>query len=87
MTRVEHGESFVVTRNGVPVAYLVPHQAQRKRRFVPIGEIAAALADMPEWGAASWNRERAELDELVDNASGAASFDERSLATDDTRRG
>ncbi|GAA1712085.1 hypothetical protein GCM10009765_71540 [Fodinicola feengrottensis] len=76
MTRVEQGESFVVTRNGVPIADLIPHQPQRKRRFVPIGEIATALADMPEWDVASWHQERAELDEVLDDAAGSASFDD-----------
>ena len=32
MRRVEAGESFVVTRNGKPVADLVPHAAPPKKR-------------------------------------------------------
>jgi prevent-host-death family protein len=41
MRRVEAGESFVVTRNGVPVGELVPI---RPRRFVPAAIAAAAFA-------------------------------------------
>ena len=41
MRRVEAGESFVVTRNGVPVGELVPI---RPRRFVPAAIAIAAFA-------------------------------------------
>ena len=69
MRRVELGESFVVTRNGVPVADLIPHSeapAQR-RRFVPVTELSRGLRALPEWGAADFRRELAELDGLVDD--------------------
>ncbi len=45
MRRVAEGESFVVTVNGRPVADVVPHQRDSGRhRFVPVGDLAEALA-------------------------------------------
>ncbi len=41
MRGVDRGESFVVTRNGVPVAELVP---LRRRRFVSVAAVVAAFA-------------------------------------------
>jgi prevent-host-death family protein len=67
MRRVEQGETFTVTRNGVPVADLVPHDRagpDRRRRFVPVGEIGAAAKALPNWNV---QRFTAELD-LLDNA-------------------
>ena len=52
MRRVEQGERFTVTRNGVPVADLVPHdlaEANRRRRFVPVEELTADLGRLPNW--------------------------------------
>lgn len=67
MRRVGQGERFTITRNGVPVADLLPHDragSDRRRQFVPVEEIAAAAKELP-----SWNVERfaAELD-LLDGA-------------------
>ncbi|QGK68448.1 type II toxin-antitoxin system prevent-host-death family antitoxin [Allosaccharopolyspora coralli] len=45
--RVEAGESFTVTRNGKPVADLVPHRPSTKRRSIPTAEVAALLAETP----------------------------------------
>jgi prevent-host-death family protein len=59
---VAGGDSFVVTRNGVPVAELVPVRVAR-RTFVPRAEIAALAAGGPPVDSASF---RADLDELVD---------------------
>jgi prevent-host-death family protein len=70
MRRVEQGESFVVTRNGVPVADLLPHDASRTRgpqRFVPVDTIADGVAEMAIWGIDRFQREFAELDELLDD--------------------
>jgi prevent-host-death family protein len=44
MRALDRGESFLVTRNGVPVGELVP---ARKRRFVSADAAAAAFADAP----------------------------------------
>ena len=43
MRAVEHGESFVVTRNGTPIADLVPRQTV-KRQAVPVDELLSALS-------------------------------------------
>jgi len=60
MRGVDRGESFVVTRNGVPVAELVP---LRRRRFVSVEAAVAAFA-----GAApvDGGRFRGDVDRVVD---------------------
>lgn len=71
MRRVEGGESFTVTRNGVPVADLVPHDqaaTAHRRRFVPVAEVAAGLATLPDWGAERFATETRELDSVVDDS-------------------
>lgn len=45
MRAVEEGESFVLTRNGTPIADIVPHS--QKPTFVPLGELVALLGDLP----------------------------------------
>ena len=59
---VAAGESFVVTRNGTPVAELRPVTAGR-RQFVPKAEVMAAIAGSGSIDAA---RFRADLDRVVD---------------------
>ena len=56
------GESFIVTRNGVPVAELRPIQ-QPRRTFVPRSELVALAATGPRI-----NRDQymADLDQVVD---------------------
>lgn len=54
MRRVEAGESFVVTRNGVPVGELVPI---RPRRFVPTAIAAAAFAGADPIDAEQFRRD------------------------------
>jgi len=44
MRRLDKGEAFVVTRNGVPVGELIP---LRRRRFVPRDNVVAAFAHAP----------------------------------------
>ena len=44
MRALERGESFVVTRNGVPVGELTP---VRRRRFVPAEAVLQAFATAP----------------------------------------
>jgi prevent-host-death family protein len=71
MRRVEAGERFTVTRNGVPVADLLPHdpaETDRRRRFVPVNEIAAGLAELPQWEAEPFAAETAHLDASVDDS-------------------
>lgn len=70
MRRVEEGERFTVTRNGVPVADLVPHdraEATRRRRFVPVGQLAAGLGRLPNWDMERFAAELRQLDAAVDD--------------------
>ena len=60
MRRVDEGETFVVTRNGVPVAELSPI---RRRRFVPRAVIAESARSAPR---IDYERFRADLDAVVD---------------------
>ena len=71
MRRVQQGERFTVTRNGVPVADLVPHSESgpdRPRRFVPVAQIAAGASELPSWDTARFTRELEELDNAVDDS-------------------
>lgn len=60
MRGLDRGESFIVTRNGVPVGELIPI---RKRRFVPAAEVKAAFAGAPR---IDYARFRADIDAFVD---------------------
>lgn len=73
MRRVEAGEHFTVNRNGIPVADLIPHDrtnAGRRRRFLPVCDIAAGLALLPDWEADRFADELRELDAAVDDSDG-----------------
>ncbi len=59
---VAAGESFVVTRNGVPVAELRPIERPR-RSFVPKAELAALAAAGPHIDLAQF---RADLDHAIE---------------------
>jgi prevent-host-death family protein len=63
MRAVENGESFIVTRNGTPIADLVPRQTA-KRQAVPVGELLSALARGPRINAEEFY---ADLDRYVDS--------------------
>lgn len=63
MRALDRGESFVVTRNGVPVGELHPI---RHHRFVASDVVAAVFAGAP---AIDLNRLRADLDSVVDQAA------------------
>jgi prevent-host-death family protein len=70
MRRVQQGERFTVTRNGVPVADLVPHGESgpdRPPRFVPVAQIAVGTSELPSWDAARFTHELEELDAAVDD--------------------
>ena len=56
MRRLDQGESFIVTRNGVPVGELTP---LRHRRFVPAAAVVAMFRDAP---AIDSGRFRADVD-------------------------
>jgi prevent-host-death family protein len=59
---VAAGESFVVTRNGVPVAELRPIQ-QTRRTFVPTADLLMLVANGPRING---ERFKADLDQAVD---------------------
>lgn len=62
LAAVAAGETFVVTRNGAPVAELRPVAAGRRTR-VPRAELLAALSSSRPLDRDAW---RAELDAIVD---------------------
>jgi prevent-host-death family protein len=63
MRRVERGESFTVTRNGKPIADLVPHQPGHETKRQPsAGELLGVLNALPPIDVEQWYRERAEDD-------------------------
>jgi len=60
MRALDKGRSFIVTRNGVPVAELIP---LRRRTFVSAETAAAAFAGAPRISGA---RFRTDVDALLD---------------------
>lgn len=71
MRRVQQGERFTVTRNGVPVADLAPHgesAPDRPSRFIPVAQIAAGTSELPSWDTARFTDELEELDNAVDDS-------------------
>ncbi len=63
MRRVEAGESFVITRNGNPIADLVPHVATGKKRMT-LGELQERRRGMPRLDVNQWYADRA-ADDLI----------------------
>jgi prevent-host-death family protein len=64
MRAVDAGTSFVVTRNGAPVAELTP---LHRRRFVPVDVVLAAFKEAPTVDA---QRFRTDVDALVNQDTG-----------------
>lgn len=63
--RVADGERFVVTRNGMPIADLVPHQAaDEPRPRLTLGEAQRRFRRLPPIDAGEWRAERARDDEI-----------------------
>lgn len=60
MRAVDRGESFIVTRNGVPVAELRPIQ---RRRFI---DTKTAMEELKRLPKIDWRKMREELDAIVD---------------------
>jgi len=60
MRQLDHGETFVVTRNGVPVGELTP---LRRHRFVAAEAAVAMFRNAPSVDYAEF---RADLDAVVD---------------------
>lgn len=68
MRRVAAGEAFTVTVNGREVADLVPRQRDSgKRRFVPVGEVAASMPALTESNARDWEHSVRHVDETLDD--------------------
>lgn len=67
MRRVEAGETFVVTRNGKPVADLVPHRPADvpTQRRPTLGELQATFRRLPTVDLDRWNRDRDAADEIL----------------------
>jgi antitoxin (DNA-binding transcriptional repressor) of toxin-antitoxin stability system len=63
MRRVAAGESFVVARNGTPVADLIPHVAALRQRR-PLGQVQALFRTLPPVDAARWLAQRQADDEI-----------------------
>jgi prevent-host-death family protein len=61
MRRVEAGESFTVTRNGKPVADLVPHGVPPKRRKT-LRDMQEEFRQLPPIDIEQWYRDRDEAD-------------------------
>lgn len=61
MRRVDAGERFVVTRNGVPVAELVP----ARRQYVSAESLVQAFRGAP---SVDYARFRADIDAVVDQS-------------------
>ena len=60
MRRLDQGESFVVTRNGVPVGELTP---LRRLRFVPAASVTEIFRTAPSVNAEQF---RSDLDVIAD---------------------
>lgn len=63
MAAVAAGESFVVTRNGTPVAELTPIMGRGRRVLVPKSELVELVTRGPRLDGA---RFRTDLDRIVD---------------------
>lgn len=66
MRGLDRGESYIVTRNGVPVGELTPYP---KKRFRSTAELKEMFADAPR---IDYARLRADLDAHVDQTPPAA---------------
>jgi prevent-host-death family protein len=62
MRQLDRGETFVVTRNGVPVGELTP---LRRHRFVAADAVVALFRGAPH---IDHDRFRAEVDEIADQS-------------------
>lgn len=59
MRRLDHGETFIVTRNGTPVGELTP---MRRHRFVSTDAVVAVFRNAP---AVDGEKFRADLDDIA----------------------
>lgn len=65
MRRVEQGESFVVTRNGRPVADLVPHARADEAPSRTLRELQEIFRALPAVDSARWRADREHADEVL----------------------
>jgi prevent-host-death family protein len=63
MRRVEAGESFVITRNGKPIADLVPHGPAAKKRKT-LRDMQEEFRQLPPIDVEQWYRDRDAADEF-----------------------
>ncbi|MGH8966757.1 MAG: type II toxin-antitoxin system Phd/YefM family antitoxin [Actinomycetes bacterium] len=63
MRRVEAGEAFIVTRNGKPIADIVPHASNPRRRYTG-RELQEMARNLPPMDVGQWRRDR-EADDLI----------------------
>lgn len=63
MRAIEHGESFVLTRNGTPIADLIPHARPAERPRVTGADLLAAADQLPKVDVGQFF---ADLDRYVD---------------------
>jgi len=59
MRRLDHGETFIITRNGTPVGELTP---MRRHRFVSTDMVVAMFRNAP---AVDGKKFRADLDDIA----------------------
>ena len=64
MRRVEAGESFVVTRNGHPVADLTPHGPEHRAKRFTLREQQEHARTLPPIDVEQWYADRA-ADDLI----------------------
>jgi prevent-host-death family protein len=67
MRRVEAGETFVITRNGKPIADLVPHGSAARKRTTG-REMQEEFRQLPPIDVEQWYRDRDDADEFFGDA-------------------
>jgi prevent-host-death family protein len=67
MDAVEHGQSFIVTRDGRRIGELIP--LRHRRRFVPRSEFAASSRSAPDIDTRIF---RADQDAAIEHGAGSA---------------
>jgi prevent-host-death family protein len=64
MRRVEQGESFTVTRNGRPIADLVPHARSDDEPRRTLRDVQRRFRELPAVDSARWRADREHADEV-----------------------
>jgi prevent-host-death family protein len=62
--QVMEGNSFVVTRNGKPVADLIPHRSAEEPPMRTLGQMQAALRALPPVDARAWQEDLRRADDV-----------------------